>query len=130
MRIGGRNGYFTADWAWAIRGLFDRAAGGPGLRRGRRHPELLEEGDALDFWRVARVAPGRRLLLEAEMKMPGRAWLEFVAEPSPGGSRLSQTAYFRPRGLLGRLYWAMMWPAHRVIFGRMARKIARSAEAA
>jgi hypothetical protein len=127
-RIGGNNGYYTVDWAWTVRGLADRLLGGPGRRRGRRHPDLLEEGDELDFWRVSRLEPGRRLLLKAEMKMPGEAWLDFVAEPHPSGSKLVQTAYFEPRGLLGRLYWAVLVPAHAFIFGRMAKKIAAIAE--
>ncbi len=127
-RIGGNNGYYTADWAWSLRGLVDLLLGGPGRRRGRRHPERLEVGDELDFWRVASVEPGRRLLLEAEMKMPGRAWLEFEAEPHGSGSRLIQTAHFRPRGLLGRMYWAALIPIHALIFSRMARKIAAKAD--
>jgi uncharacterized protein YbjT (DUF2867 family) len=127
-RIGGNNGYYTVDWAWTVRGLADRLLGGPGRRRGRRHPDLLEEGDELDFWRVSRLEPGRRLLLKAEMKMPGEAWLDFVAEPHPSGSKLVQTAHFEPRGLLGRLYWAALVPAHAFIFGRMAKKIAAIAE--
>ena len=129
-RIGGNNGYYTVDWAWTIRGLADSLLGGPGRKRGRRHPNLLEEGDELDFWRVSRLEPGRRLLLTAEMKMPGEAWLEFVAEPHKSGSKLLQTAYFEPRGLLGRLYWGALLPAHAFIFGRMAKKIAAIAATA
>ncbi len=129
-RIGGDTGYYTFDWAWRLRGLLDVLVGGVGLRRGRRHPEDLHAGEALDFWRVAAVDPGRRLLLFAEMRLPGDAWLEFVAEPSDdGGAVLLQTAYFVPRGLAGRLYWAVLAPAHHLIFGRMARLVAAAAEA-
>lgn len=127
-RIGGRNGYYVANWAWSIRGIVDRLFGGPGRRQGRRHPELLGLGETVDFWRVTDAEPGRRLLLTAEMKLPGRAWLEFRAEDDPAGSRLVQTAYFAPRGLAGRLYWALLLPAHAFIFGRMARRIAEAAD--
>ncbi len=127
-RIGGDAGYYTMDWAWRLRGLLDIAVGGVGLRRGRRHPEDVHPGEALDFWRVAAVEPGRRLLLYAEMKLPGDAWLEFVAEPADGGGVLHQTAHFVPRGLLGRLYWLALAPAHFLIFGRMARLVAQAAE--
>jgi uncharacterized protein YbjT (DUF2867 family) len=126
-RIGGENGYYAADWAWTLRGLVDRLLGGPGRRRGRPHPETLSEGDSLDFWKVVRLETGRRLVLEAEMKLPGEAWLEFVAEDRGDASRLVQTAYFRPRGLLGRLYWVALLPAHNLIFSRMARRIAEAA---
>lgn len=127
-RIGGDAGYYAFDWAWKLRGLVDRLVGGVGLRRGRRHPTDLRPGEALDFWRVALVERGRRLQLAAEMKLPGEAWLEFEALPTPEGSRLRQTAYFRPRGLLGRLYWLVLVPAHALIFERMARRIASTAE--
>ncbi len=128
-RIGGDVGYYTFDWAWRLRGLLDILVGGVGLRRGRRHPEQLHAGEALDFWRVSAVEPGRRVLLYAEMRLPGEAWLEFVAEPAAGGgTELHQTAYFVPRGLSGRLYWAALAPAHFLIFGRMARLVAASAE--
>ena len=127
-RIGGDHGYYAADWAWQIRGLLDTLVGGVGLRRGRRHPVDLRPGEALDFWRVADVRPGRRLLLVAEMKLPGEAWLEFEIEDRDGGSRLRQTAHFAPRGLLGRLYWYVLLPFHVMVFGPMARRIARAAE--
>ena len=123
-RIGGDTGYYAFDWAWKLRGLIDRLVGGVGLRRGRRHPTDLRPGEALDFWRVALVERGQRLQLAAEMKLPGEAWLEFEAIPTPDGSRLRQTAYFRPRGLLGRLYWLALIPAHALIFERMAQRIA------
>jgi uncharacterized protein YbjT (DUF2867 family) len=127
-RIGGEVGYYGFQWAWQLRGLLDSIVGGVGLRRGRRHPEDLRPGEALDFWRVREVEPGSRLLLEAEMKLPGDAWLEWTAEPDGTGSKLTQTATFVPRGLLGRLYWFSLVPFHNPIFGNMARRIASAAE--
>lgn len=129
-RIGGANGYYVANWAWWIRGLADRIIGGPGLRRGRRHPVDLRAGESLDFWRVVRVDADRQLVLEAEMKVPGRAWLTWRIEPVGDGSRreLQQVAFFAPKGLFGRLYWAAMLPFHWIIFRRMAEAIARHAE--
>jgi uncharacterized protein YbjT (DUF2867 family) len=127
-RIGGDVGYYTFNWAWKLRGMLDKAVGGVGLRRGRRHPEELRPGEALDFWRVAAVEPGRRLQLWAEMKLPGKAWLEFTAEPRGEGTELHQTAYFLPRGLFGRLYWLVLVPFHVLIFKRMAQQIVRAAE--
>ena len=126
-RIGGRVGYYTMNWAWGVRGLLDTVAGGVGLRRGRRHPEDLTTGEALDFWRVAKVSPGHQLQIYAEMKLPGEAWLSFEAEPTKAGSRLIQNAVFVPKGLLGRLYWWALIPFHAVIFGRMAKRIAAEA---
>lgn len=129
-RIGGANGYYAADWAWWIRGLADRIIGGPGLRRGRRHPVDLRAGESLDFWRVVRVDADRQLVLEAEMKVPGRAWLTWRIEPIGDGSRreLQQVAFFAPKGLFGRLYWAAMLPFHWIIFRQMAEAIVRHAE--
>ena len=127
-RIGGTTGYYTMDWAWRLRGLVDTLFGGVGLRRGRRHPETLRTGEALDFWRVVDVRPGRSLKLYAEMRTPGDAWLSFEATPTPDGAVLTQTALFRPRGLLGRLYWWVMLPFHVAIFGRMASRIVETAE--
>jgi hypothetical protein len=127
-RIGGDVGYYTMNWAWGLRGFLDTLVGGAGLRRGRRHPEEVRKGESIDFWRVARVAPGRSLELYAEMKVPGDAWLAFRAEETEGGSRLTQTALFRPRGLLGRLYWWAMFPFHVFIFKRMAERIVEAAE--
>jgi hypothetical protein len=130
-RIGGANGYYVAGWAWSLRGLADKVIGGPGLRRGRRHPVDLRPGEALDFWRVVHVEPGHRLVLEAEMKLPGTAWLSWrIDERDGGGTRLRQLASFAPRGLLGRLYWYAMLPFHWLIFRRMAHAIARHAEQA
>ncbi len=127
-RIGGEVGYYTMNWAWRVRGFLDYVAGGGGFRRGRRNPENIDVGESIDFWRVADVAPGRKLTLQAEMKLPGRAWLSFESTPTAQGSELRQTATFIPRGLLGRLYWWILVPFHLVIFGRMARRIAQIAE--
>jgi hypothetical protein len=127
-RIGGSVGYYGMNWAWRLRGVLDQLVGGVGLRRGRRHPEDLAEGDAVDFWRVDEVVPPSSLRLRAEMRLPGEAWLEWHVEPVDGGSDLIQTARFRPRGLLGRLYWYVMAPFHAVIFPRMAARMAAAAE--
>ena len=128
-RIGGDVGYYTMNWAWRLRGLFDRLIGGVGLRRGRRHPEELRPGEALDFFRVVVMDPERRnLLLRAEMKVPGVAWLEWVVEPAEQGARLTQVARFAPRGIAGRFYWWAMLPFHAPIFRRMAKRITRVAE--
>jgi len=128
-RIGGDVGYYTMNWTWILRGWFDRLIGGVGLRRGRRHPEELRPGEALDFFRVAAIDPERRrLMLRAEMKVPGTAWLGWSVEPTNGGSRLIQVARFVPKGLAGRLYWWSLLPFHAPIFKRMATRIARTAE--
>jgi hypothetical protein len=127
-RIGGDVGYYTMDWAWRVRGLIDAAVGGVGLRRGRRHPEILRVGESLDFWRVVHVEPGKSLRLYAEMTLPGDAWLAFEVEQVDDGSQLTQTALFVPRGLLGRIYWWAMFPFHVAIFRRMAQRIAGAAE--
>lgn len=119
--LGGDRGWPSMNWAWDVRGAIDRMVGGTGTRRGRRDPEDLRAGDALDFWRVvlADRAAGR-LILYAEMKLPGEAWLEFDV----GADALRQTATFRPQGLLGRLYWLAVLPAHAWLFPRMARRLA------
>jgi hypothetical protein len=128
-RIGGEVGYYSMDWAWQLRGWFDSLIGGVGLRRGRRHPEELRPGEALDFFRVADVDPeNHRLMLRAEMKVPGTAWLGWRIEPTANGSLLIQMARFVPRGLLGRLYWWVLLPFHAPVFRRMARRIAAVAE--
>jgi len=128
-RIGGDVGYYTMNWAWILRGWFDLLIGGVGLRRGRRDPEELRPGEALDFFRVAEMdAEQCRLLLRAEMKVPGTAWLGWSIEPTDDGSRLIQSARFAPRGLLGRLYWYALLPFHTPIFKRMAQRIACAAE--
>lgn len=128
-RIGGRYGYWGADWLWWLRGLMDKAIGGPGLRRGRRHPEELSYGEAVDFWRVNGYEKDCWLRLHAEMKLPGDAELEFRVEPSDDNkSRLVQTARFRPRGLLGLAYWYAVCPLHFFVFPRMVNGIKRDAE--
>ncbi|MBT8197627.1 MAG: SDR family oxidoreductase, partial [Acidimicrobiia bacterium] len=126
-RIGGSTGYYTYNWAWRLRGVLDTLFGGVGLRRGRRHPEMVWLHDTIDFWRVAAVEPGKHLQLSAEMKLPGDAWLEWNVVEGDEGRTLEQNAYFRPRGLAGRLYWYAMLPFHTLIFGRMARKIVEAA---
>lgn len=128
-RLGGENGWLYMDWAWRARGLMDRLLGGVGLRRGRRHAQEVRVGDALDFWRVEAVEPDRLLRLRAEMKVPGRAWLEFQVEPvNASTSRFFQTAFFAPHGLAGLFYWYLLYPIHSLIFSGMARQIARQAE--
>jgi len=127
-RIGGTVGYYGMNWAWRLRGILDQLVGGVGLRRGRRHPEDLRPGEAVDFWRVETVVPDRMLRLHAEMRLPGEAWLEWEILPTPEGSDLVQTARFRPRGLPGRLYWVVMAPFHSMIFPRMAARMAAAAE--
>lgn len=126
--IGGENGWYYADFLWEIRGFMDRLLGGVGVRRGRRHPTELVAGEALDFWRVERIVPGELLLLRAEMKVPGRAWLEFRVEPTgTAASRLTQTARFYPRGVWGLLYWYAVAPLHFFVFRGMANAIVRRA---
>jgi len=122
--LGGDNGWYYADWIWQIRGFIDRLAGGVGLRRGRTHPFQIHSGDALDFWRVL-IADrnSRRLLLFAEMKVPGEAWLEFIIQEGKNGFELHQTATFRPSGISGRVYWYGLLPIHSLIFVNMAKKI-------
>jgi len=124
-RIGGETGWYYGNLLWGIRGFLDKLVGGIGLRRGRTNPSELNAGDALDFWRVL-VADkaGMRLLLYAEMKLPGEAWLEFKIYPNQNGGTFQQTATFRPKGLSGRLYWYAMFPFHIFIFRRMAQRIA------
>lgn len=129
--IGGKRGWLYANWLWKIRGLMDRIVGGVGMRRGRRNPDALLPGDALDFWRVEAVDSGRAVRLRAEMKVPGSAMLEFEARPRiDGGSLLIQTASFDPRGLAGLIYWYALYPIHQNIFSGMARAIVRRAESA
>jgi uncharacterized protein YbjT (DUF2867 family) len=128
-RVGGGHGYYAADWLWRLRGALDRLAGGPGLRRGRRDPETVIFGDALDFWRVTAAEPNRRLDLRAEMKLPGDALLSFSIAPLPGGRcRLTQVARFKPRGLSGLAYWYGVLPLHAVVFSGMLEGIRRHAE--
>lgn len=126
--IGGRNGWYSWPVAWAARGWLDKLAGGVGLRRGRRDQNRLRAGESLDFWRVEEVVRGKQLRLRAEMRLPGRAWLELGVHEGDGGSRYSQRAIFFPHGLTGRLYWFSVLPFHGPIFASMARNIVRTAE--
>jgi uncharacterized protein YbjT (DUF2867 family) len=123
-RIGGRTGWYFGNVLWRLRGLIDLMTGGVGMRRGRRDPETPFPGSTLDFWRVESYEPGRRLRLFAEMKVPGRAWLEYRAEPEGSSTVLTQLAEFEPRGLLGILYWYLLTPIHEVMFRGMLRRIA------
>jgi uncharacterized protein YbjT (DUF2867 family) len=126
--VGGEHGWYSFPLAWSVRGWLDRAVGGVGLRRGRRDPHRLLVGEALDFWRVEEIEPGALLRLRAEMRLPGRAWLEMRADAGDGGgTRYRQRAVFLPRGLAGHAYWAAIWPFHAAVFGGMARNIARTA---
>jgi hypothetical protein len=128
-RIGGSTGWYYGDWLWQLRGVLDRLVGGVGLNRGRRDAAGLQVGDALDFWRVASVDPGRRLLLVAEMRLPGQAVLEFSLQPSDDGrTELRQTARFLPRGLWGLLYWYAVLPFHGLVFNGMLRGIAEAVD--
>jgi uncharacterized protein YbjT (DUF2867 family) len=129
--IGGRRGWYSWRLGWWTRGLLDRVVGGPGLRRGRLHPDTLSVGDPLDWWRVETLERGRLLRLRAEMRLPGQAWLELRAGTDGQGRTLfRQRALFHPRGLPGELYWAAIRPFHDVVFGGMQRNIAHAAERA
>jgi uncharacterized protein YbjT (DUF2867 family) len=126
-QIGGDVGWYYGNRLWRLRGLLDIAVGGPGLRRGRRDTESVLPGDALDFWRVEEVEPNRLLRLAAEMRLPGRAWLQFEVTPEGGGSLIRQTALFDPVGLAGLLYWYALWGIHQMVFAGMLRNIVRAA---
>ncbi|WP_157009044.1 SDR family oxidoreductase [Agromyces laixinhei] len=128
--VGGENGWYSFPLLWAIRGWLDKLTGGVGLRRGRRHPTTLHVGDAVDFWRVETIDRGSFLRLRAEMRLPGRAWLELSASVEDDGSRYRQRAVYFPKGLTGRMYWWAIAPFHGVIFSGMANRITAEAEAA
>ena len=128
QRIGGRRGWYFGNRLWLLRGMVDLALGGVGMRRGRRHPVELRAGDPLDFWRVEAFEAARLLRLRAEMKVPGRAWLQFEVEPGKRGSLITQTAVFDPLGLWGLVYWYALYPVHRLIFRGMLRGIVREAK--
>ncbi len=128
QRIGGETGWFFANSLWRVRGFLDLLVGGVGVRRGRRHPVELRVGDALDFWRVEAIEPPRLLRLRAEMKVPGRAWLEFEVKPYEGGSEIRQTAIFDPMGICGRLYWYSLFPIHAYVFRGMLKAIVKAAQ--
>jgi hypothetical protein len=124
-RIGGETGYYALDWAWHLRGLFDQMIGGVGLNRGRRHPSEIQVGDSIDFWRVILADKNHgHLILYAGMKVPGEAWLQFKLEEKNDALFLVQTATFRPKGILGRLYWYALIPFHLFIFQKMANALA------
>lgn len=124
-RIGGTTGYYALNWAWHLRGLIDKLMGGVGLNRGRRHPSEIQAGDSIDFWRVLRADKEKGdLILFAGMKIPGEAWLEFKLQQENQAWYLVQTATFRPRGMLGRIYWYTLIPFHFFIFRKMAKALA------
>jgi uncharacterized protein YbjT (DUF2867 family) len=127
--LGGKRGWRVWGWLWTLRGWLDQLVGGPGLRRGRRDPEVLYPGESLDFWRVEEYRPPSLLRLRAEMKVPGRAWLQFEAIPDQGRTRLIQTAFFAPTGFSGWLYWYGVYPLHAVIFSDLVDALARDAVA-
>jgi uncharacterized protein YbjT (DUF2867 family) len=127
QRIGGETGWYYGDWMWRLRGFLDLLVGGVGVRRGRRNPREIAVGDALDFWRVEAFEPARLLRLTAEMKVPGRAWLQFEVEPDGDGSIVRQTALFDPVGLGGLAYWYVLYPVHQFVFAGMLRNIASAA---
>lgn len=128
-KLGGHRGYLAYNWVWRLRGLLDSFVGGVGFRRGRRHPDELRAGDALDFWRVEAIEENHLLRLRAEMKLPGQGWLQFKVEPLEGDqTRLTQTAFFAPKGLFGFVYWYGIYPAHGFVFSSLIRKLAERAE--
>jgi len=128
QKIGGSAGWYYANWLWKLRGFLDLLIGGVGMRRGRRHPEQIAEGDVIDWWRVEQFESGRRLRLVAELKLPGRAWLEFEVKERGGSSVIKQTAMFDPVGLLGLVYWYAVYPLHALVFTGMLAAIVREAQ--
>jgi uncharacterized protein YndB with AHSA1/START domain len=128
--VGGENGWPAGNWLWQLRGFLDRALGGTGMRRGRRHPRELRVGDPVDFWRVEALEPNRLLRLRSQMRLDGHAWLQFTVRPEGEGSRLEQTAFFEPHGLLGLIYWYAVLPFHWFVFPGMIRMLRKRAEIA
>ena len=128
-RLGGATGWYYGNVLWRLRGFFDRLIGGVGTRRGRRDPQFLHPGETVDFWRVEAVENGRLLRLYAEMRVPGRAWLQFEVDSAPGGAIIRQTAIFDPHGLTGLIYWYAMYPFHQFLFRGMLRNIVKAAVA-
>jgi hypothetical protein len=126
LRIGGRTGWYAWNWLWQLRGALDLLAGGVGMRRGRRSDTSLRVGDTVDFWRVETL-DDTLLRLAAEMKLPGRAWLEFEVTGKGSSATIRQTATFDPVGLLGRAYWYALYPLHQLVFGGMLRELALAA---
>ncbi len=128
QKIGGENGYYYADWLWRLRGLIDRILGRVGMRKGRRDPYEIAEGETIDFWRVEEFVSGRKLLLRAEIKVWGQGWLEFMVEPQgKKASRLTQIARYYPKGLWGLLYWYLTLPVHVLIFRNMSKNLVKNA---
>ncbi len=130
QRIGGLTGWYATDWFWQLRGWVDKLRGGSGMRQGRRDPDDLHVGDTVDFWRAEGLDPGRRLLLAAEMKIPGRLWLQFEVEDRGDGTQIRQTTVFDPSGYVGRLYWYLLYPLHHGIFAAMLRGLRRASQRA
>lgn len=129
-RLGGKNGWLYANWIWIVRGMIDSLVGGVGFRRGRRHPEELRMGDALDFWRVEELESNHLMRLRAEMKVPGLAWLQFEIIPQVTKRNLViQMAFFEPKGLPGLLYWYLLYPIHGWMFSKLIAKVIEKAEA-
>lgn len=128
IRIGGEKGWLSWNWAWKIRGWIDSLVGGPGLKRGRRSPEDIEEGEVLDFWRVEKIVEPDLFRLKSEMIMPGKAWLQWETKIKNGKTHLIQTAVFVPKGFYGQLYWYSLYPVHLFLFSDMAQKIIQLAE--
>lgn len=122
-KIGGKKGWFNSNWMWRLRGMIDRILLGVGSARGRRSSSTLRVNDVIDFWRVEELEHARKVLLRAEMKLPGMAWLQFSIDPEPDGNRLTVTAYYQPRGVLGKLYWYFFLPFHFFIFQDLIRQI-------
>ena len=125
--IGGERGWLVWEWAWWLRGIMDQMVGGPGIRRGRRHPRELVQGDAVDFWRVEEIERPTLRRLQAEMKVPGKAWLQWETREEDGGTRLVQSALFEPRGFWGWAYWYAAYPFHAFIFDALVDALAELA---
>jgi uncharacterized protein YbjT (DUF2867 family) len=126
-KVGGNHGWFVWNWAWKTRGIMDKCIGGPGLRRGRRHPTEILTGDTIDFWRVEKVKQNELLILKAEMKLPGTAWLKWQILPDKNGCKLIQSAIFHPKGFLGFIYWYSLYPIHKFIFSDLVNAICKQA---
>jgi hypothetical protein len=126
QRIGGQTGWYGVDWFWRVRGRFDELRGGDGMRRGRRDPHSIHVGDRIDFWRVERVVSDRRLLLVAEMRIPGRLWLQFDIEGDDRRTEIRLTTVFDPAGSVGLVYWYLLYPVHHTIFKAMLHGVKRA----
>lgn len=128
QRIGGQTGWYYGNWLWRLRGWIDLLVGGMGLRRGRRDPDHLGPGDAVDCWQVEAIEPNRLLRLNAQMKLPGRGWLQFEVEEQESSCTIYQTAILDPEGLSGLLYWYVLYPLHQLLFTGMLRGIVQAIE--